>query len=375
MKEVQVNGETYIRTAAAAKRFGYSQDYLGQLAREGRIEARRVGRSWFVSPSAIAAYQEELEVEAKALTATSQETDARLQTDNTSYSVAIHQMTQNEAAAAHQQQSTSRDKVASTATSEKQIHIDRPHTLPNADSPSLPRKFGGTVNLKRFSDGITLSPNWQKITYEDDRTELQPVVRKDLRDIVEDVPVESAETKPDTSAPVSNVAPVTETRTLVVHSSSDRYSIIPSEIPSVRLRGKIPIETEDVLHEMSSTLQTKGHIAALAENPANEELVDVPKQSAAVTTQPEESPLVPSAKTYPPDRSLRPKSVTEPTQPEQPARLLLTCLIIFLVGVLLAYVVLSIENVTVFDANAGETVRTWSFVPISIFELLQVVLR
>lgn len=48
MEELVFEGKTYISSKRAAAVTGYAKDYVGQLAREGRIEARLVGRSWYV---------------------------------------------------------------------------------------------------------------------------------------------------------------------------------------------------------------------------------------------------------------------------------------------------------------------------------------
>lgn len=42
------DGIEYVSTSRAAEITGYAQDYVGQLARNGEIEARKVGRCWFV---------------------------------------------------------------------------------------------------------------------------------------------------------------------------------------------------------------------------------------------------------------------------------------------------------------------------------------
>ncbi len=48
MNELTIDGQTYISSKRAAEITGYAKDYVGQLCREGRIEARLVGRNWYV---------------------------------------------------------------------------------------------------------------------------------------------------------------------------------------------------------------------------------------------------------------------------------------------------------------------------------------
>jgi hypothetical protein len=47
--EMVIEGKTYISSKRAAQVSGYAQDYIGQLARGGAIDAQRVGGLWFVN--------------------------------------------------------------------------------------------------------------------------------------------------------------------------------------------------------------------------------------------------------------------------------------------------------------------------------------
>ncbi len=48
MDELTIGDKVYISSKRAAKITGYAKDYVGQLCREGRVEARLVGRNWYV---------------------------------------------------------------------------------------------------------------------------------------------------------------------------------------------------------------------------------------------------------------------------------------------------------------------------------------
>ncbi|TSC83603.1 MAG: hypothetical protein G01um101417_478, partial [Parcubacteria group bacterium Gr01-1014_17] len=59
MKNVlKFDGKDFVSAKDAAKLVGYVPDYVGQLARGGKVEARMVGRAWFVSRDAILAHRE-----------------------------------------------------------------------------------------------------------------------------------------------------------------------------------------------------------------------------------------------------------------------------------------------------------------------------
>lgn len=57
MDELTIGDKTYVSTKKAAKLTGYAKDYVGQLSREGKVEARLVGRNWYVLESSILAHR------------------------------------------------------------------------------------------------------------------------------------------------------------------------------------------------------------------------------------------------------------------------------------------------------------------------------
>ncbi len=46
-------GQIFLSSADASKQTGYSQDYIGQLARSGAVEAKKVGRRWFIEQTSL----------------------------------------------------------------------------------------------------------------------------------------------------------------------------------------------------------------------------------------------------------------------------------------------------------------------------------
>ncbi len=53
MDEIIIDDKRYISSKRAAHLTGYAKDYVGQLCREGRVQARLVGRAWYVLETAI----------------------------------------------------------------------------------------------------------------------------------------------------------------------------------------------------------------------------------------------------------------------------------------------------------------------------------
>lgn len=52
-ESLEFDGKRYISSKRAASLVGYTKDYVGQLCRGGKVEARLVGRSWYVSEESI----------------------------------------------------------------------------------------------------------------------------------------------------------------------------------------------------------------------------------------------------------------------------------------------------------------------------------
>ena len=51
-----MDDEQLLSLREAAARFPISQTQLRLLAKRGRLEARKIGRDWFTTPEAVAAY-------------------------------------------------------------------------------------------------------------------------------------------------------------------------------------------------------------------------------------------------------------------------------------------------------------------------------
>jgi hypothetical protein len=59
MDTVELDGVEYVKASVAAKRFQYTADYIGQLCRGRKIDARLVGRTWFVNPISLEEHKQQ----------------------------------------------------------------------------------------------------------------------------------------------------------------------------------------------------------------------------------------------------------------------------------------------------------------------------
>ncbi len=56
MKTRLFDGKVYIKASELAREHRYTSDYVGQLARGGKVEARLAGRSWYIYEPSLMAY-------------------------------------------------------------------------------------------------------------------------------------------------------------------------------------------------------------------------------------------------------------------------------------------------------------------------------
>lgn len=54
MDSLEIQGKTYISSKRASELTGYAKDYVGQLARSGKLPGVRVGRAWYVDADTLA---------------------------------------------------------------------------------------------------------------------------------------------------------------------------------------------------------------------------------------------------------------------------------------------------------------------------------
>lgn len=59
MKTLVIDGKEYVKATAIAEDLGYTKDYVGQLCRAKKVDAKMVGRSWYVNPLTISGHKGE----------------------------------------------------------------------------------------------------------------------------------------------------------------------------------------------------------------------------------------------------------------------------------------------------------------------------
>ena len=206
METVVLGGVAYTRASTAAKKFGYTSDYIGQLCRGKQIDARLVGRSWYVNIDSITEYRKQKHVKRKSRKA-------------------------------KKKSEISINKGVNKVQVEKPLHAETVK-----------------VTETRESSRETKVP----IHYQSDERELLPRLMSEQTAPVHIREVPAVESAPVASLEAANV-PVYAEKSIKIKVESKKVSaaqstLVASELPTVSLKGHIDVEDAPyvepvVLHE------------------------------------------------------------------------------------------------------------------------------
>ena len=58
MDVLTIEGKNYVKSSVIARELGYTSDYVGQLCRSGKVDAKLFGRTWYVEKGSIGGHKE-----------------------------------------------------------------------------------------------------------------------------------------------------------------------------------------------------------------------------------------------------------------------------------------------------------------------------
>jgi len=87
MDEIDFGGEKYIASKKAAKMVSYTNDYVGQLCREGRVKCRRIGREWYVNENSLLEHKKNNQSKKKKSSTTPQNNEENISKKNESSAI------------------------------------------------------------------------------------------------------------------------------------------------------------------------------------------------------------------------------------------------------------------------------------------------
>lgn len=239
MDSVVLDGVEYVKAAVAAKKFKYTSDYVGQLCRAKKIDARLVGRSWFVNTDSLVSYKKNKNSENNAS-----------------------------------------EVSAKKAISTKPESIVVPIVLSNDDSKPALRKrvtVGPVIKSKTFkafaNQAAALPKSAERtlrVSYERDQEQLMPEIQR-------------IRTRPAKTIRVENAS----AKKVRISGSKKQTSYTPSKIPTVALSGKVHVEP---LHETDKPVDAE-EVTDNKENKANN-IAITDKDTKARITKKTQTPII-----------------------------------------------------------------------------------
>lgn len=143
METVQVNGVSFVKAAALAKKHRYTTDYIGQLCRAGKVEAQLVGRAWYVNEESLLGHKSERYSSARSAEIsihTSTVSDLTPQVHSQRREVRPVLSKGAHRSVLEKQQLTSYNFMARGADRISVYHNDEPGSLPTSHHPVLENK-------------------------------------------------------------------------------------------------------------------------------------------------------------------------------------------------------------------------------------------
>jgi len=204
MKTVVLDGVQYTKSTTLAEEFGYTSDYLGQLCRAKKVDARLVGRTWFVNPDSLHEHKEG----AQQKPSTTDDLKVKSRPADTASNVKIHRI--------------------------------------NVDAPLKNKTVKLVTKNARVewgpADSDTKMVHHQSISYDRDTENLMPSLSKSTD---EREPDDSSENITSQSKKYLRVEPALAKKLKIKTIKKKQTSFKSTELPDVALSGKLAINTYD----------------------------------------------------------------------------------------------------------------------------------
>ncbi len=192
MEVLVIDGVEYVKASILARRFKYTSDYVGQLCRSGKVDAKLVGRTWYVATDSLTGHK-----------------------------------------SSRYTKSSSNEKVINQSTEIKRSRIDVEPVLRRETAKSV-HAAPGKGSLKGTPANFLSRVNWQPAKYEADTSELLPPLQSNVTQSVR-LPVDPAEAE----------------RISIKSAERDSIALETEPLPSVALGGTLRVRSlEEVYDEV-----------------------------------------------------------------------------------------------------------------------------
>ncbi len=199
MEVLVIDGVEYVKASVVAKRFRYTADYVGQLCRSGKVAAKLVGRTWYVS----------------------------------SDSISGHKVTRHIKTSSADKIKFSKEKIKVSRTDKQLEKIESPE---KNIVEELPRIVSNRQSKPLVGGNYLTRVNWKPAKYEADEADLLPPLKNQ--------PVKTAKLSVDLAE-----ADVLRVKSQTVHQSK----LTPEPLPSVALAGTLQVSSLDPSFETNET--------------------------------------------------------------------------------------------------------------------------
>jgi hypothetical protein len=199
MDKVVLDGIEYVKASAVAKQFHYTSDYIGQLCRAKKIDARLVGRTWFVRPESLTEHKKTTHQKPQESVDTSTKVSPP---DDLASMVKINRIDVN---------APLKNKTAKSTT----INADEHEVSPRLEN-------GSTTRISYHTDTQTLLPNLSEKRQPDqtEKVSAQSSVKKFL-----------------------HIEPAFAKKLKIAKNKQKHVSFNPTALPEVALSGKLNVST------------------------------------------------------------------------------------------------------------------------------------
>jgi len=229
MDTVVLDGVEYLKAATAAKQFHYTSDYVGQLCRAKKVDARLVGRTWFVNADSLAEHKNGVQEKDTAPDTKS------TQLDDSASNVKIKRIDVN---------APLKNKTAKSTTLQNRLKVT---------SPRLDQAAGS------------------EILYHTDAETLLPTLNE------KNVSIDAQQSKTaSTTKRFLHIEPASAKKLKIKGEKNTHTSFNSTELPDVALSGKLPV--------LEYSEAVKQPVKAQSKGKAHPNLVNVLKPAALQKT-------------------------------------------------------------------------------------------
>ncbi|MEX1120407.1 MAG: helix-turn-helix domain-containing protein, partial [Candidatus Paceibacterota bacterium] len=221
--KITLEGIDYISSKRAAKIMGYTQDYIGQLCRAGKIESRQIGRSWYIPESVV-----KKDIQGKSREAKVNETEVSLKEESLSNILEFKKDTDTE---------TNKSPADEPASSVELNVVQKPQ-----EKNEIPVATEIEEEKSSVMDAGYVYPSFLSAEYSVDSAPLMPAPKRTYNPVLHEIVSNSRDNKDENTVSLNRpVRPTTSRNLQQVLQKRVSRAIIESKEESLALRPPVSL--------------------------------------------------------------------------------------------------------------------------------------